>query len=579
MTRVPSERPSLRPVTAVAARAPYHSPERVTPVDLRLNGNEGAAPPATLLDALQAHGAATINHYPSAQGLQERIAERFGLDADRVLVTAGGDDALQRACRALVEPGRQAILPTPTFEMFARFIELAGGESIEIPWPAGPFPVDACLAAAGPSTSLVVVVSPNNPTGLTADIEDIQRLSRELPGALVLADLAYVEFADSDPTAALLELPNVLVARTLSKGWGLAGLRVGYALGSAEVIRWLRTTGLPYSVSGPSLALATAWFDQGQPAVEDFAACVRSDRDAINSALRELGIEPLPSQGNFVAFRYPQAAWLGDALAGLGISIRTWADQPELADFVRIGCPGDGRALARLLHGLKSALAPEALLLDMDGVLVDVRGSYRECIRVTARSYGVEIDDDAIAFAKRQKDSNNDWAVTRRLLAEHGVDASLEEVTRRFEVVYHGTEDAPGLWRAESLLVTRELLERLKARMPLAIVTGRPRLDAERLLEWQGLAELFEQVVCLEDTPKGKPDPAPVRLALERLGLSAAWMVGDTPDDARAARTAGVVPVGILPPGETSDIARAALLEAGAGRIIPSLDQLLEVLP
>jgi len=122
------------------------------------------------------------------------------------------------------------------------------------------------------------------------------------------------------------------------------------------------------------------------------------------------------------------------------------------------------------------------------------------------------------------------------------------------------------------------VLRALAERLPLAVVTGRPRADAEAFLDRAGIAGAVSALVTMEDAPS-KPDPAPVRLAMERLGVSRAWMVGDTPDDVRAARAAGVLPLGVIPSGEDAAAWRRVLLAAGAGRVLDGLDELLEVLP
>jgi HAD superfamily hydrolase (TIGR01548 family) len=216
---------------------------------------------------------------------------------------------------------------------------------------------------------------------------------------------------------------------------------------------------------------------------------------------------------------------------------------------------------------------PEALLFDLDGVLVDVSRSYRRAIVETARSFGVRLTAERVAAAKRAGDANNDWVVTRRLVAAAGVDAPLDEVTRRFEALYQGDGARPGLCEDERPLCDRALLEALARRRPLGVVTGRPRRDALAFLERFGLGGLFGAVVTMEDAP-AKPSPAPVRLCLERLGVGHAWLVGDTPDDVRAARAAGVVPLGVVAPGDARRDAEAALFAAGAARVLGSLDEL-----
>jgi HAD superfamily hydrolase (TIGR01548 family) len=158
------------------------------------------------------------------------------------------------------------------------------------------------------------------------------------------------------------------------------------------------------------------------------------------------------------------------------------------------------------------------------------------------------------------------------------VQASLQEVTERFERLYQGGEGTPGLRELEGLICEKGLVERIAARYPVAVVTGRPRADAQRFLDTHGLTGVPTAMVCMEDAPL-KPDPAPVRLAMEKLGVNRAWMVGDSPDDMRAARSAGVVPIGVIAPGDRSDVVSKALESAGASRVLTDLSALEELLP
>ncbi|MEZ4442810.1 MAG: TIGR01548 family HAD-type hydrolase [Polyangiaceae bacterium] len=562
----------LRPSPAIAALAAYSVGRHPAPIDLALDGNEGAAPDASLLDALTGASPELLRRYPKTDTLTGLLAARLSIDPSRLLVTSGADDALDRVCRAFLAPGREIVLPVPTFEMIARYATIAGGTLREVPWPEGAYPTEAVIEALDAErTAVVAMVTPNNPTGAVASAEDLRRLAREVatraPGAIVLLDLAYAEFADEDLMAVGLELDNVVMTRTLSKAWGLAGLRVGYAVAPPEVIDWLRRAGHPYAVSAPSLRLAEACLREGR-SIAPFVAQVREERGAIAERLAELGISTPATQANYVFARTPRRAWLRDGLAGLGIGVRAWPGHRQLDDALRITCPGDDAGLSRLLAGLSAVLAPEALLFDMDGVIADVRGSYRRAIVETAAHFGVEVTVADIAAQKAAGDANNDWVLTQRLLTAAGKDVAFDAVKARFEELYQG-----GLYREETLMCRRELLQSLRRERPLAIVTGRPRHDAERFLGQHDLRELFDAVICLEDGPL-KPSPAPVKAALERLGVSRAWMLGDTPDDIVAARAAGVVPLGV----SAMDADPEVLYAAGAARVMADLDDLLEIL-
>jgi HAD superfamily hydrolase (TIGR01548 family) len=424
--------------------------------------------------------------------------------------------------------------------------------------------------------SIIVVTSPNNPTGAVATEEDVRRICEARPSTLVLVDAAYAEFGEVDLTQAALAYPNAIVIRTLSKAWGLAGLRVGYALGAAEAIGWLRAAGAPYPVSGPSLMLAQERLERGEEAMQAFVATAKEAREVLRETLLSCGVDALPSQGNFAFARVgseARAVWLRDAMAGLGIGIRAFPGRAGLEDAVRISVPATAQDLERTCAALRTVLAPECWLLDLDGVVADVSESYRAAIVQTAATFGVTLDDALVKDAKRAGDANNDWILTQRMLAERGVEVPLSEVTATFEALVQGTPECPGLWQRERLLVARDVLENLRRQRPIAAVTGRPRLDAERFLETHGVSDLFDVVVCMEDAP-AKPRPEPVTLALARLGVTTGWMVGDTPDDARAARAAGAVPLGVRSGGLEDGV----LYSAGCARVFADLRALAEEL-
>jgi HAD superfamily phosphatase len=222
--------------------------------------------------------------------------------------------------------------------------------------------------------------------------------------------------------------------------------------------------------------------------------------------------------------------------------------------------------------------APEAVLFDMDGVLANVEGSYRQATLEATRSFGVQVEREDLERAVLAGDANNDWILTQRFLAANGLEVSFDDVYERYQEFYIGTDERPGLRETESLLVEPDVLQQLSKRVRLAVVTGRPRAEAEWFLEKVKVRDLFESVVCLEDGPN-KPDPTPVLIAMEQLGVSKAWMIGDTPDDVRAAAAAGVLPLAILAPGANPDTHEAALVEAGAVTILKNVASLLELLP
>jgi histidinol-phosphate aminotransferase len=521
----------------------YAPPAFVGAIRLDLSKNEGRAPCG--LDLIRSvTGLSELARYPDLKELQSALAATYGVSAERVLVTAGADDALLRLCllqlrRTNGEAKKHALVAAPTFEMIPRYVGVAGGDLVTVPWPSGAFPTDALLAAASEHTSLVVVVSPNNPTGAVATYADVARIARELPGACVVLDAAYAEYGGEDLVSEVQGMPNVVVVRTLSKAWGLAGLRVGCAIAPADVLQQLHAAGNPMPVSIASARLAVRWLQDGRDYVAAHVAWVCQKRVELARRLRCLGVAPSePCQGNFLLVRGVRPEWLTRALAAFGIAVRRFPGQADLRDAVRIGVPSEQGGYDELVAALEVVLAPQALLFDMDGVLADVTASYRQAIVQTAASFGVVVTPADVTAAKARGDANDDWQLTRSLMAARGVSRDLAEVVAQFERRYEQLRDG------ERLLVAAEQLRGWRRRMPLAVVTGRPREQAEYFLAQFEIRELFDAVVCREDAAL-KPDPAPVKLAMERLGVRSAWMLGDTIDDLDAARGAGALPIGV----------------------------------
>ena len=496
-----------------------------------LSMNEGEPPSRACLDVLERHGPALLRKYADPAPLEAAYAAYLGTRPANVLATTGGDDAIDRVFRAFLAPGREMVFPTPTFEMVPACARMARGDLVPIEYDWGTLPYDEVLAAVNEQTGVVAVLTPDNPTGRAFSTDSLLRLAAALPPDVTLmVDLAYAEFADEDPTPALLEVPRAIMIRTMSKSWGLAGLRVGFAVGAKERIDILRGYGGPYALTGPSIAIALDRLQNGVDEMREFVEYVRSRRERLAEVFRDVGGVPGPSQTNFVLASFPDARWIQRGMAAQGVLVRYFAHLPE---YVRITVPRDDAEFRRVERALRCLDRPEALLFDMDGVLADVQRSYREAIVRTCASFGVEAGHDLIGAVKAAGQANDDWAVTHGVLARAGVRTSLAEVTARFELLYQGTEDDPGLRRHETLIPSRELLAALARSFKLGVVTGRPRADAERFLREHGVRGLFSAVVCREDAPL-KPDPAPVRVALDRLEARTAWMLGDTPDDVRA---------------------------------------------
>lgn len=383
--QLPASAPSasrglLPPAVGILASG-YCKPPRLQPIDLVLDANEGVSvPPDVLADmAAKAVVETAVRTYPSTQRLRALLAEREGVPAEQLIVAAGADDALNRLVAAALGPvpGSAAVLTTPTFEMIPRYIALFHGAAREIPWLEGALPLAELQRAivgdaSTPPARLVVVVTPNNPTGAEASIAELEAVLAmcRTAGAVLCLDQAYAEFGDNDLTARFAREPGVVITRTLSKAWGLAGLRVGYAIGDPEILSRMIAVGQPYAAAGPSLGIAEQWLQCGEGTVRQFVRTVKHERASITEMLRGLGLHLVESRANFVLVTLTdkpgravgsRAALVADMLASVGISVRCFS-KPILLDKLRITLPGEAGQFARLCAALRQVLAPGGAL-------------------------------------------------------------------------------------------------------------------------------------------------------------------------------------------------------------------------
>jgi histidinol-phosphate aminotransferase len=347
------------PVSRINPATAYRRPATASGL-LCLDSNEGVLPSRELLGDLAHADPELLRRYPDVSALETALARRVGVAPERLLVTAGADEGIDRACRAFLEPGRTILLPEPSFDMFDCCATLAGGEPVRVPWWDDDFPIAAFANRIDKRTSVVAIVSPNNPTGSVATLADVRRLAAAAPNALVILDHVYVEYADEDLTSGVLDLPNVLVLRTLSKAWGLAGCRLGYAIGSPYVIAVLRAAGGPYTVAAPSVALALAQLERGVEPLRAHVARVREERRVLSARLAAAGLAPQPSQANFVFVECgPRAEAIRAGLAARGVLVRDFPGRRGLETALRITLPGNAGDFERLSGALDGTLAAE----------------------------------------------------------------------------------------------------------------------------------------------------------------------------------------------------------------------------
>lgn len=333
----------------VQARKAGIPPEKVLPMNLNENPY---GPSPKVAEALAAFD--EYNHYPDPLQRRARAAlgEYVGLEPEHIVAGSGADELIDLSLRIFLNPGEKTIDLTPTFGMFSFCARVCGGQVVRVPRDQRfDVDLDAVAEVAASGAKVVMLASPNNPTGNVVSQEKVQRLLEM--GLVVIVDETYHEFSGHTVLPLLRNYSNLLVLRSFSKWAGLAGLRVGYGVMDPAVVQVMLTMKPPYNLSRAAEIALLASLEDRELLLSRVQALTR-ERDRMYGLLEEIpGVTPWPSQANFVLCQLPagQGKKVHDALARRGIFVRYFND-PRLQNFIRItaGFPEHTDALVEALR-------------------------------------------------------------------------------------------------------------------------------------------------------------------------------------------------------------------------------------
>jgi histidinol-phosphate aminotransferase len=342
--------------STVREMAGYTPGEQPAPGEriIKLNTNENPySPSPRVMQAIAALSPDSLRRYPNptADQFRDAAAKLHNVTRDHILAGNGSDDILTIATRCFIPPGGTLAFPDPTYSLYPVLARLEEARSLPLPWDRDwSLPVDA-LARSG--ASAIYLANPNAPTGTFVSPQKIAELAGKFPG-LLLVDEAYADFAEENCLSLVARFPNVVISRTLSKAYSLAGLRFGYAIAQPQVIEQMMKVKDSYNCDAISIVAATAALEDQTHARGTWVA-IKSERARVTAELTKLAWKVLPSQANFVFAAAPnsQGKQMYLALKQRGILVRFW-DLPGLNDKLRItiGHPNENNALLAALKSL-----------------------------------------------------------------------------------------------------------------------------------------------------------------------------------------------------------------------------------
>jgi len=311
-----------------------YSPDADCAIDLSDNTNLWGSPPAAMR-TLAALSSGSVARYPEGYSatLKAALARYVGVSPDCIVVGCGSDDVLESTIRASAEPGERLAFMDPSFVMIPAFARVHGLEVSRIPLAPGYGPDVAGFVATDAAVNYIC--SPNNPTGVPIDRRDVEAIVDGTTG-VVIVDEAYAEFAGSSFVDLVEQCERVVVARTLSKAFGLAGLRVGFAIASPSLVVEIEKARGPFKVGVLSERAALAALNEDLEWVSARVADAIKCRERLIGALRKAGLAPLPSASNFVLVPVADARDFATRLRTRGVAVKPFAALPTLGDALRI---------------------------------------------------------------------------------------------------------------------------------------------------------------------------------------------------------------------------------------------------
>jgi histidinol-phosphate aminotransferase len=543
---------------AVMAMQAYVPPLEGRRSMTRLDFNENTEGFGQLVAGLDAD---SMTAYPEYQELIDALARHLDLPPEWLLVTNGSDEGLFVAAFTFIEPDQStAVIAAPTFSLIPHYLQLCQARIVEVSVKDDlSANLEGLQEAFEAGAKLALLASPDNPTGAVIPLDTLEVWLARYPETVFVMDEAYFEYHQQTALGLLPRFPNLIVSRTFSKAWGMAGLRLGFLAAHPQMVEWMRRVRSPYSVNAVAAKTLTGLLAQAHR-IDEQAAAVRERKRRVVEQVASLGYQVTSGQGNFFL------VWAGLTAKALvayfrdnGVLVRDRSNLAKMGGSVRVSV-GTESEMETFLELLKQFGEGFGLIFDLDDTLVDTSQSFDACVAQLSGATRQELLN-----LRAEGGFNDDWQAATELLRRAGRPRPLEEVQAEGQALYLKTASS-----LETPFFQDAMLRMLTTRHPLFIFTGRSR--AEYAPVWgEKLDPLFREVMCKDDIAHlpGKPSPDGLLALMSKHGLRSGAYIGNSVDDMAAARAANLFAIAV-----TTNQSEAVLRQAGAQHILSRLDQL-----
>ena len=499
--------------------------------DFKLDSNENCfGPSKKVLEGLKTLNEKDIFYYPFYGKTIEAFAKFYNVDKDNILLTNGADEAIATVFNTYLSCDNSVLTVTPTFSMPKIYTQIVGANYIEISYKKKwEFPLDDFLKQLKTNQDIKIVhlTTPNNPTGNVICPNTMEQILTHSKDKLVVIDETYANYCDTSYLDLIKKYNNVVVIKSMSKDFALAGLRLGVVFSNAHNILNLKKVISPYSVNSIAAKAAICALNDSQH-FYDVKNRINSIKTKLFELLETCGFVPYKSYANFLLCDFGEKAqFVYQKLKNNNILVKKFENE-TLKNNIRITIPNE-IGFEKIKQLIKTK---PTVVFDMDGVLIDVSNSYKTAIKQTYQHFvGVQLDEDEIIKAKNTGNLNNDWDLTQHLIKNAGLDVSLDDIIEKFQSIYW--DKGKGVINNETLLISPKVLEELSKEYHIALFTGRPKIEANHSLKHFNIDQYFDLKITMDDLPyhKQKPDILGLTKIYNQIMTNKLFYLGDSTAD------------------------------------------------
>ncbi len=551
----------LKPKKALEGIIPYSTDKYKQEWRLKLDSNENSYGCSSLiLNTIKNTKYEDVSLYPCYGKLIDKLKDKYELKEDNFLLTNGCDEALSIIINAYIEPQDEIISMTPSFSMPLIYAKSVCAKEVLVDYAEKfVFNKEGIKESITSKTKIVYIATPNNPTGEVVRASVIETLLKEYKDILFMIDCTYVNYSSSvafeDYVDMVKKYDNIVVVKSFSKDFALAGLRLGFVVADSSIINSLKKISSPYNVNAIALNCAIVALSN-ENIFEEIKEQNEFAKKTLFEGLKECGYLPYPSEGNFILCDFASNCdFYYDKFRKNGVIVRNFPKASKLASCLRITVP----KLSGVKYILELLAKKNLLIFDLDGVVFDVSSSYTCAIKETFKYFAKkDVSLKEIQDVKNLGGMNCDWDATKCLLTRAGYDVDIEDIISVFQDLFFNPKDKlrkkEYLIDKEKLLISKETFENLTKDYDLVVFSGRLKDEVKYSLEKFDIEKYFYYFVTSDDLPKNmlKPNPRGVLNILNSCPHKEVKYFGDSVDDIIAGNAAGVKTIGVIPPNADS---------------------------